>query len=283
MAASFKLTPILFLSLLLLTDDKRKYSYLFGASVLFLVIQITPCVVNPNLFDGFLQSSVGLKEKGIYNPSTLALVRDGLDLIEQRAGFAIPNSIRLASFLAIATGVSITSCHTYKSLRRAGWKDTDRVGLFFFCMTYVLVLPRFKLYSFILLFVPSYYVIRKIVPGRLSSDLSGWLKGNASLALLTMFSSFPSISVALGLTFNPLWAYAPLIVAFYIWSRYIYELRLIVNRTSKIETKEDLVDLSQLEPFPCEISSLQRQISFTQKSTTPFTLNKGEDRETFLL
>ncbi|NIN04821.1 MAG: DUF2029 domain-containing protein, partial [Anaerolineae bacterium] len=82
LAASFKLMPLLFLALLLLNEDKRRFIYLAGSLLLFLSVQALSFLLAPNLFRAFLNGLGGLDERGVVNPSTMAMLRDLLDLYE---------------------------------------------------------------------------------------------------------------------------------------------------------------------------------------------------------
>ena len=55
-AASFKMTPIFFLILMLLPEDKNKYKYFFGAGALFLSYLLIQYLIVPDLFTGFIKN-----------------------------------------------------------------------------------------------------------------------------------------------------------------------------------------------------------------------------------
>ena len=77
------------------------------------------------------------------------------------------------------------------------------------CLTYALVMPRFKTYSFILLLPPAYYLLRR----------STRLPAYGFLLAVLLLTVHPPLPVAL--PFRPVlshfWLYYPLVLAFLLW------------------------------------------------------------------
>ena len=58
LAASFKMTPIFFLVLLLLCDHEKKYAYFVGAGLIFLAYLLIQYLILPDMFVGFIRNAL---------------------------------------------------------------------------------------------------------------------------------------------------------------------------------------------------------------------------------
>ena len=58
LAASFKMTPIFFLVLLLLCDHEKKYAYLVGAGSIFLAYLLIQYLILQDMFTGFIRNAL---------------------------------------------------------------------------------------------------------------------------------------------------------------------------------------------------------------------------------
>lgn len=69
--ASFKMTPIFFLVLLLMCDHEKKYAYLVGAGSIFLAYLLIQYLILPDMFSGFIRNALTVVgESGVVGPST---------------------------------------------------------------------------------------------------------------------------------------------------------------------------------------------------------------------
>lgn len=202
LAAQFKVTP-LFLSVLPLMLEERPnakgflLAFLPGAVLLAL---------NPLLFPQatqlFLQAASGLDERGLVAASGLALLRDTVDLAAS-AGLPLPGAVDEVLFALLALGILGTSLVLLWRTRGA-----DRQGrLFFVLLTYLLILPRVKSYSYILIVVPSLAILFR----------SGGKLLTPFLVLLTVVPHANS-PLPLARVLPALPAYTPLLALLGLWA-----------------------------------------------------------------
>ncbi len=210
-AASFKMTPIFFLILMLLPDDKNKFKYFFGAGAAFLVYLLGQFLIVPDLFTGFIKNAlIVVGEKGEVVPSTNKLIAAVVEMMAGIAGSPPPQALASAFFLTAAAGVVFFS---YKACVRLRLADTDTrsmMEVFMVCLVYALIHPRFKDYGYILLLVPSYYMIKN----------TAYTKLAPFLFILFIMSNRLMLPIA-DSVYDIIWTYYPLIVAYWVWGLYL--------------------------------------------------------------
>ncbi len=218
-AASFKMTPVFFLILMLLPDDKNKYKYFFGAGAAFLVYLLGQFLIVPDLFTGFIKNAlIVVGEKGEVVPSTNKLIAAVVEMMAGIAGSPPPQALASAFFLTAAAGVVFFS---YKACVRLRLADTDTrsmMEVFMVCLVYALIHPRFKDYGYILLLVPSYYIIKN----------TAYTKLTPFLFILFIMSNRLMLPIAASI-YDIVWTYYPLMVAYCVWGLY---LKLIFSRNA---------------------------------------------------
>jgi hypothetical protein len=164
----------------------------------------------PHLFNNFLDSLNNLDERGRINPASLAAIRD---IVEFLFGDKFIKSFPLDLCFYGVWGLSLIILTTF--VIKKSFYSKNQYGFILLCFfLYALLLPRFKDYSYILLIVPSIYVINNII----SSNI---------MKLILM----AAICVHL-------FPYQPLLLAiilFGIFLRYIYKSR---EETVTIQTTE---------------------------------------------
>ncbi len=215
----FKITPLFFLLLLWFTRDRSRGLYFWSTIVCFVLIFAVSYLSSPVLFVHFLKNAVALDERGSINNCSLAFIKDFLSAVRERMGIPLPSQIDIIIFFAFALTILIISWKAIKTLMSKPIPQKIIWLLFFMCLIYTMIVPRFKNYSYILLIVPSYFIIKNIRHTKLSFLLF-------LLPLLSVnnpYTVFPAF--ALGL----LWDYFPWIVAFIFWLMYINEISLFVH------------------------------------------------------
>src|SRR4029078_6984075 len=98
-AAQAKLTPIFFLGLLLVIDERPRWSPFLGASALFALCVCAHAIVLPDQTREFLASISALGERGWGDPSTLGVMED---LVDQLRGIRVPLPLVTAHLLYLA-------------------------------------------------------------------------------------------------------------------------------------------------------------------------------------
>ncbi|NQT39415.1 MAG: DUF2029 domain-containing protein [Planctomycetes bacterium] len=159
--ALFKITPIVFLVLLPLSTIRRRWAWLGGSLAIFVAVLAVQYMATPQLLADFWRNASALDERGAINPATLAAVRDVTERL------ALPSATAWAAWIVLVTGVAATSWLAWRKLRTEKFADQRQLLLFLTCLSLVLVMPRMKNYSYILLIVPSYYVIARTASIRL--------------------------------------------------------------------------------------------------------------------
>ncbi len=214
LAASFKMTPVFFLVLLLLCDDKGKYKYFFGAAAIFLAYLLVQYLIVPELFTGFIKNAlVVVGEKGGVVPSTNKLIGGIFDSITKIAGVKIPQFFTYAIFICGAAAVVFFSYKACRGLKLTKAANRETLEVFMVCLVYALIHPRFKDYGYILLLVPSYYIIKNIRHTQIAPFLF----------LLFILSNRMMLPIAASV-YDLLWAYYPLLVAYCVWGLYLHEI-----------------------------------------------------------
>lgn len=156
-SASWKLVPGAFLLLTVFSGHRRKWAYLVLSATACIGGQLVTAITMPKLFRDFLHNASKLDERGVVNPASLAFVRDVFDLTGLGGHSA-------AAWVTYGLAVVIIIAAVWRALSRGlSVNDADRRRLlaFAFCLTYALVAPRFKDYSYILLIPVGYWVISR--------------------------------------------------------------------------------------------------------------------------
>jgi hypothetical protein len=217
--SSFKITPLLFLLLLWSTSDRKRHWYFFGSIACFLVVHGALFLTDTTLFPAFLQNLRQFDEMGIVNPSTPALLKSLSALIASKTGLEPPPAVQWAVFGGIVAAIVVVSRRAYLVARKLPYDEQVWQSVFLACFLYALILPRFKDYSFILLLVPAFSVIRRASPAAVQIPL-------VLLAVLSAhYTHLPLLSDLL----NVVWDYYPLVLAYLFWA---IQVRALVARTT---------------------------------------------------
>jgi len=218
-AASFKMTPIFFLILMLLPDDRNKYKYFFGAGALFLSYLLIQYLMVPDLFIGFIKNALEVVgEPGGVVPSTNKLIAGIFEIVAKITGLTLPPSWQPAIFIATAAAVVFFSYKACRRLKQAQLDNRAMLEVFVVCLVYALIHPRFKDYGYILLIVPSFYVIKNI----------HYAKITPFLFILFIMSNRMMLPIVSSI-YDVVWAFFPLMVAYCVWGIYLNEIYSLKN------------------------------------------------------
>lgn len=160
-ASLFKVTPLAFLGLLLLTKQRSRIRHLLLGGGLFAGMNFIGYLASPTLFQGFLSASSRLTDRGVVNPSTAALIRDAYaGMSNHAAGAGLASGPGLIYLLAAGAITFVTLMAAAKA--RVGNSGQELLlQIFLVCLAYGLVVPRFKTYSYVLVVVPTFYVLMR--------------------------------------------------------------------------------------------------------------------------
>jgi hypothetical protein len=216
LGASFKMTPIFFLVLLLTSDHRKKYRHFCYAGSIFLAYMAVQYLIYPHMFTGFVRNALTVVgESGAVGPSTEKFVKDIFMLLSQLIG-PVPPVVISAVIIALAALVVILSGRSYFLLKgsRADHPDREKMILFLVCMVYALIHPRFKDYAYMLLIVPSYYIMKTT---RLKKAFPFMFILSILAAPHLMLPGFDILSAIV-------WRYFPLMIAYTFWGLYLHEI-----------------------------------------------------------
>lgn len=165
-ASLFKLTPILFLPLILMVEQRQRrhvilpllalccFAFYIGANYWF----------EPTLFREFLGNIMAIKETGKLNPSTLSLITDVFSQSQKYEALSRPSILQILLFILAVTAITTMSIRKLANFNKLDMETAQRynIQVFIYVLVYALILPRYKNYSFILQILPAYYLIQSI-------------------------------------------------------------------------------------------------------------------------
>lgn len=222
-AAIIKITPVLFLFLLWFTEDKRRHLYFLGSIGAILCATAVSYFSSPLLFEEFVHNALCYlgEENGLIQPSTLAFVKDIIHALADKMGVVEIQGIHWVAFIALAAAIVALSIRACNAVRSCRFPDKDKIIIFLACVVYALILPRFKDYYYVLLLLPTYFIVKRArnikayIPLIVLLLLPSILSGETPLPGLKRFSFL----------LNIFWEYHPLVVAYFVWGLYICEIR----------------------------------------------------------
>jgi hypothetical protein len=157
--SSFKLTPILFLGLPFQQPGWKPRLLAFGAAGLFVSVILNPWLAPQGMVREFFTAAARQDERGAVNPSSLALIRSVTDSIRTASGQDLANAewAAYAAFLLVVAGLALAL------VVRSHWRMDPMKLLMLNIFVYSLCMPRLKDYSYMLLIIPSLYVVRTVI------------------------------------------------------------------------------------------------------------------------
>jgi hypothetical protein len=126
------------------------------------VIVAAQVKITPILFAGLLIAACEppkLDERGVECTSFLALVRDVFDLALGK-DFTQRSLLDEVAFLSIVGAVGVSSLIAWLKYRKRALQIDPRLLICFACVVFVLISPRFKIYSYIVVLAPTLYLFR---------------------------------------------------------------------------------------------------------------------------
>ncbi len=205
LAAQCKLTPVFFLGLLLVVDERPHWRPFLGGSALMAALVGANVVLFPAQTREFLAGVSSLGERGWGDPSTLGVMQD---LVDQLRGLRLPlpDATAYALYLAAAAFILAQTVRWWRAQRVAGTARPVEIVLVTL-VTYALVMPRMKDYSYVALLPVAWYA------------LAGRQAVTASIAVLAVLVPRPLPQLKLWLPLVPQpYVYAPLLAALVLWT-----------------------------------------------------------------
>jgi hypothetical protein len=216
LAASFKLTPIFFIILLLTSDHPKKYHYFGYAGIIFLAYLAVQYLIYPDMFMGFVRNALTVVgESGAVGPSTEKFVKEIFALLSQLMGPVSPVIVSTV-VIALAALVVFLSGRAYFLLKgtRSDHPEREKLILFLVCLVYALIHPRFKDYAYMLLIVPSYFIMK-----------TTRLKNAFPFIFVLSILAAPHLMLpGLDILSAVVWRYFPLVIAYAVWGLYLHQI-----------------------------------------------------------
>ncbi|MCX5714128.1 MAG: hypothetical protein NT033_04835 [Candidatus Omnitrophica bacterium] len=170
----------------------------------------------PQLVNNFSVNALEtFSEKGIINPCTFALVQEIVDFLPKGLGAVYHRLIFIFIYFAVLATVILLSLKAILKINSQKIEDKGKWLVFFICLVYALVAPRFKDYSYIILIPPTYFIMQKM----------RGIKAGTLFFVLVILSAKGVTLPGFDYICYFLWNYYPLFLAFMVWGVYLYELR----------------------------------------------------------
>ncbi len=163
--AQFKLAALILLPLPVILDrDRFSFFTFIAAGAAALLINLGVYYLSPGLFTDFISNAVYVAESHNTAPSVMVFINRAIKSL----GLEIDNlgkAIYALYLIVLCAG-------TYLLVKRYDFKHHRLGFVMLSLLVYALLLPRFKVYSYVLVIVPALYVVRRAVPGRLLKALT---------------------------------------------------------------------------------------------------------------
>jgi hypothetical protein len=223
--AMVKITPILFASLLLLGKGRiHKRAFLVFLPLVICGLSLA-LILYQDQIKMFLsiasQLASGLTGERIFNLSSFSLIRFSIENWSNLTCISFHWALGAITYLGISASVGYFS---FKSFCRLDFeKDIDReIAVYLACLTYAVTLPLFQDYQYILLLVPTYFMMLNLKA----------IEPYPVLFVCAILSARHSTLPGATFFFDVFWNYYPLAVALLVWTLYVVTIN---RRTSTLE------------------------------------------------
>jgi hypothetical protein len=256
LAASFKITPIFFLILLLLAPNKYSLRCFALGCVGFLAFALLNLILFTDLTKQFISQALKrtTDEPGQYNPSSLSFITDALTTSLNHLGL-VPSSM-VANVIYLAVGILILwiSWRSWKIVKVTNEESNYNLSflILFSVLVYTLTLPRMKDYAYIVAIPSVLFAIEHF-----EISVPRWVLF-LPLVLISHYSQPP--------LFRFFWDYYPLFVASFFWYLYLSELKKPSALASPTKTPQvrtyrastHLLNLDALSSLICRLHQFRK-------------------------
>jgi hypothetical protein len=161
-----------------------------------------------------LNTTARVQEIGVVNPASLAAVYSLCQIFSKVTGIIGFNRAYLVVYFIIVTGIIAISWPFFTFIKKLKLKDEKIWIIFLMTFVYALVCPRFKNYSYIILIPATYFIIKR----------AAYIKPYVLLFILICISPNITLPGFPRYINNFLWDYRCLIIAYFMWVLYLYEI-----------------------------------------------------------
>lgn len=211
--ASFKLMPAIFLGFLFFSRSKNKWKVFFTSCGIFGLYLLSNWLIEPELTEIYLSKTAEtvIRETGIVNASSLEFFYAIFKRLIPN-GFKTPAVITYLLFVVVVGVCSIR--RLAQRTHETNYESRLEMAMLL-CLSILLVLPRFKDYSYILAILPTFYLITRYRH-----------KVGIGLIVIVVCLSAYNLSVPFFKDVMTLmWQYYTLIIAFVGWYLYLQRLQ----------------------------------------------------------
>ncbi|MCX5714820.1 MAG: hypothetical protein NT033_08495 [Candidatus Omnitrophica bacterium] len=219
-AATLKIDYIFFLLLLFFAQEQKRKKYFVGSLGALVLLSGVIFVLNPHIFLRFFAAARSdlISGGGVGNFSTFSFVSQVWQIVRVFGLTALGEYYGVVYFLIVLI-LFIISFRAVRVIKGLRLQDEKKWLIFFACALYAIINPRFRDYNYIILILPTYFLIKK---------LSCIKAENFFLTLIILsaiYITFPGLNIAMYF----LWTFYPLLLAYAVWVLYLCEM----NRLSK--------------------------------------------------
>lgn len=160
-SAQFKLVPVAFLVLLLISAERPKWKPFLGGSLIFFGLASLNIVFYADLIPAFLEKATTDHLVAPSNVSMRGFLAEMEPHVYQLFGKAPEGEgwLSFAVYMAVSIFVLVTSFYALKKYRHR--TQDPRLIALFFCVVYCIVVPRLLAYSLITVLIPTLFLIRE--------------------------------------------------------------------------------------------------------------------------
>ncbi len=227
LVAQLKLMPIFFLALPLVIYKKPRILEVFTGLCIFFGLIGLNLIFWPELFQNFLDINSHLQNfPRAQAQGSLEFIAGVLQAFNKR-GFEIPPYFLYIVYALVFVNVSFRSVFLIRKDQKFFKSSHLKPVLLFFCVTYVVIAPRTKDYSYVLLLVPALYLLQRL-------PKKYWIP----FPLIFLLLPDPNGVMPIRDFFKVLYHYMPYVSACVLWVFYYLTLKkdaqvFLENKTEK--------------------------------------------------
>jgi hypothetical protein len=217
LASSAKLTPIVFVILLLLSSYEHKVRYFVIGCAGFVTLALINLAIFPEYTKQFIFEALErTKESEVFNPSSLMLITYLITKIMGHFGLGLGSLVAKVLYVVFATSILWASWNTFCTFKTLKEKDdfTRFFLILFSILVYTLTMPRMKDYAYMLAIPSILFAVE-----RFEMRIPRWLLF-VPFILISPYTypyAQPPLFRTVGYVF---WHWYPLLIAFICW--YVY-------------------------------------------------------------
>ncbi len=224
LASIFKILPLSFLFLLILSKEKNRYTLLSLSFVLFGLYCGLSYLIQPEQCREWIQTVgyiASLDGRGIYNPSLFSLSKEIVSLFRANPVDVHSSIIAFILYVLLALSLLLVSQLLSRRYFISSKENPERIFIILACFLYILLLPRLKDYSFVLILGPAFYTLIKVQSNKIKLLLLG------GALVFFNYMTIPGLSLFTAVVLP----YYPLLITALFWLVLLYEINAISKST----------------------------------------------------